>query len=140
MRFRDKRNLRMWLKVNGTFRQYSSTREMIFDVSSLVSYVSQFMTLLPRDIISTGTLAGVGLGIDSANTLKLETWWSSVSTSSASRAKCSWHGNQREPCSDDSAFQAAIRLLKLPRRRSWGFVFRSLSLRLTGQSVSSTNI
>jgi 2,4-didehydro-3-deoxy-L-rhamnonate hydrolase len=49
--------------VNGEFRQRSSTAEMIFDVPYLVSYVSEFMTLLPGDIISTGTPAGVGLGM-----------------------------------------------------------------------------
>lgn len=59
----DTGNLDMWLKVNGTFRQRSSTSEMIFDVPTLVSYVSQFMTLLPGDIISTGTPAGVALGM-----------------------------------------------------------------------------
>jgi 2,4-didehydro-3-deoxy-L-rhamnonate hydrolase len=59
----DTGHLAMWLKVNGLFRQRSSTSEMIFDVPFLVSYVSQFMTLLPGDIISTGTPAGVGLGM-----------------------------------------------------------------------------
>jgi 2-keto-4-pentenoate hydratase/2-oxohepta-3-ene-1,7-dioic acid hydratase in catechol pathway len=57
-------NLAMWLKVNGTIRQNSSTSNMIFDVATLVSYVSQFMTLLPGDVISTGTPAGVGLGMN----------------------------------------------------------------------------
>jgi 2,4-diketo-3-deoxy-L-fuconate hydrolase len=57
-------NLKMWLKVNGQTRQNSSTSNMIFDVSTLVSYVSQFMTLLPGDVISTGTPAGVGLGMN----------------------------------------------------------------------------
>ena len=57
-------NLPMWLKVNGQFRQKSSTGNMIFDVATLVSYVSQFMTLLPGDVISTGTPAGVGLGMN----------------------------------------------------------------------------
>jgi 2,4-diketo-3-deoxy-L-fuconate hydrolase len=66
----DPNNLRMWLKVNGDFRQRSSTSEMIFDVPTLVSYVSQFMTLLPGDIISTGTPAGVGLGMSPAQYLK----------------------------------------------------------------------
>ena len=56
-------NLAMWLKVNGEFRQQGTTANMIFDVPALVSYVSQFMTLLPGDIISTGTPAGVGLGM-----------------------------------------------------------------------------
>jgi len=57
-------NLRMWLTVNGTMRQNSCTSNMIFDVATLVSYVSQFMTLLPGDVISTGTPAGVGLGMN----------------------------------------------------------------------------
>jgi len=55
--------LGMWLTVNGEFRQKSTTAEMVFDVATLVSYVSEFMTLLPGDIISTGTPAGVGLGM-----------------------------------------------------------------------------
>lgn len=55
--------LGMWLTVNGERRQQSSTANMIFDVPTLVSYVSEFMTLLPGDIISTGTPAGVGLGM-----------------------------------------------------------------------------
>ena len=63
-------NLTMWLKVNGEFRQRSSTSEMIFGVPFLVSYVSQFMTLLPGDVISTGTPAGVGLGMKPPQYLK----------------------------------------------------------------------
>jgi 2-keto-4-pentenoate hydratase/2-oxohepta-3-ene-1,7-dioic acid hydratase in catechol pathway len=59
----DPQVLDMWLKVNGEFRQRSTTANMIFDVPNLVSYVSQFMTLLPGDVISTGTPAGVGLGM-----------------------------------------------------------------------------
>lgn len=55
--------LGMWLTVNGEYRQKSTTAQMIFDVPTLVSYVSQFMTLLPGDVISTGTPAGVGLGM-----------------------------------------------------------------------------
>jgi 2,4-diketo-3-deoxy-L-fuconate hydrolase len=55
--------LRMWLSVNGQMRQESATSNMIFDVPTLVSYVSEFMTLLPGDIISTGTPAGVALGM-----------------------------------------------------------------------------
>ncbi len=53
---------RIWLNVNGQPRQHSSTAEMIFDVPTLVSYVSQFMTLLPGDVLSTGTPAGVAMG------------------------------------------------------------------------------
>src|SRR5258706_11107018 len=62
--------LAMWLKVNGEIRQRSSTAEMIFGVAFLVSYVSQFMTLLPGDVISTGTPAGVGLGMKPPQYLK----------------------------------------------------------------------
>lgn len=66
----DTGHLGMWLKINGVFRQRSSTSEMIFDVPTLVSYVSQFMTLLPGDVISTGTPAGVGLGMRPPQYLK----------------------------------------------------------------------
>ena len=66
----DSGRLRMWLKVNGEFRQNGSTKNMIFDVATLVSYVSQFMTLLPGDVISTGTPAGVGLGMNPPKYLK----------------------------------------------------------------------
>lgn len=62
--------LPMWLKVNGETRQNSSTANMVFDVATLVSYVSQFMTLLPGDVISTGTPAGVGLGMKPHQYLK----------------------------------------------------------------------
>ena len=54
--------LPMWLDVNGQRKQQSNTSNMVFDVPFLISYVSQFMTLLPGDVISTGTPAGVGLG------------------------------------------------------------------------------
>ena len=60
---KDPQALPMWLTVNGESRQKSSTANMIFDVHTLVSYLSQFMSLLPSDVISTGTPAGVGLGI-----------------------------------------------------------------------------
>ncbi len=59
----DPHNLPLWLKVNGVTRQNSSTAQMIFGVPKLVSYISQFMTLLPGDVISTGTPPGVGLGL-----------------------------------------------------------------------------
>jgi 2,4-didehydro-3-deoxy-L-rhamnonate hydrolase len=60
----DINNLHLWLKVNGNMMQNSSTSNLIFKIPFLVSYVSQFMTLLPGDIISTGTPAGVGLGMN----------------------------------------------------------------------------
>jgi len=62
--------LPMWLTVNGESRQKSSTHQMIFDVPTLVSYLSRFMTLLPGDVISTGTPAGVGLGMTPPTFLK----------------------------------------------------------------------
>jgi 2-keto-4-pentenoate hydratase/2-oxohepta-3-ene-1,7-dioic acid hydratase in catechol pathway len=60
---RDSGTLAMWLTVNGGTRQRGTTADMIFDVPHLVSYISGFMTLLPGDLISTGTPAGVGLGM-----------------------------------------------------------------------------
>lgn len=58
----DTNNLKLWLKVNGETMQNGTTANLIFNIPFLVSYVSRFMTLLPGDIISTGTPAGVGLG------------------------------------------------------------------------------
>jgi 2-keto-4-pentenoate hydratase/2-oxohepta-3-ene-1,7-dioic acid hydratase in catechol pathway len=58
----DVHQLRLWLKLNGKVVQDSNTNDMIFRVPRLVSYISQFMTLLPGDIITTGTPAGVGHG------------------------------------------------------------------------------
>jgi 2,4-diketo-3-deoxy-L-fuconate hydrolase len=58
----DVDNLSMWLSVNGKMFQNSSTNQLIFKIPTIISYVSQFMTLLPGDIISTGTPPGVGLG------------------------------------------------------------------------------
>jgi 2-keto-4-pentenoate hydratase/2-oxohepta-3-ene-1,7-dioic acid hydratase in catechol pathway len=59
----DPQRLKLWLRVNGEPRQQGTTANMIFDVPTIVSYVSEFMTLLPGDVISTGTPAGVGMGI-----------------------------------------------------------------------------
>jgi len=55
-------NLRLWLSLNGKMMQDSNTDDLIFNIAQLISYSSQFMTLLPGDVISTGTPAGVGLG------------------------------------------------------------------------------
>jgi 2-keto-4-pentenoate hydratase/2-oxohepta-3-ene-1,7-dioic acid hydratase in catechol pathway len=60
----DVDNLRLWLSVNGKMMQDGTTANLIFKIPYLISYVSQFMTLLPGDIISTGTPAGVGLGMN----------------------------------------------------------------------------
>jgi 2,4-didehydro-3-deoxy-L-rhamnonate hydrolase len=60
----DPHNLRLWLKVNDKMMQDSNTDDLVFNIPFLVSYISQFMTLLPGDIISTGTPAGVGLGFN----------------------------------------------------------------------------
>ncbi|WP_029526825.1 fumarylacetoacetate hydrolase family protein [Polaromonas glacialis] len=59
----DPQNLGMWLDVNGRRMQTGSTRTMIFSVAKIVSYVSQFMTLEPGDVITTGTPPGVGMGM-----------------------------------------------------------------------------
>lgn len=66
----DVHNLRLWLKVNGHIMQDGTTANLIFNIPYLVSYVSQFMTLLPGDIISTGTPAGVGFGMKPETYLK----------------------------------------------------------------------
>ncbi len=60
----DIHNLRLWLTVNGKKMQDGTTANLIFNIPFLISYTSQFMTLLPGDIISTGTPAGVGLGMN----------------------------------------------------------------------------
>lgn len=59
----DPQALRLWLSVDGETRQDGTTANMIFPVADLVSYVSQFMSLQPGDVITTGTPAGVGLGM-----------------------------------------------------------------------------
>ena len=63
-------NLNLWLKVNGEEMQNSNTSDFIFKIEEVVSYISQFMTLMPGDIISTGTPFGVGLGLNPPKYLK----------------------------------------------------------------------
>ena len=65
---RDPQNLEMWLDVNGERRQTGNTRTLIFGVAALVADVSKYMTLLPGDVITTGTPPGVGMG------MKPQTW------------------------------------------------------------------
>jgi 2-keto-4-pentenoate hydratase/2-oxohepta-3-ene-1,7-dioic acid hydratase in catechol pathway len=60
---KDPQNLAMWLKVNGKTMQDGSTKTMVYGAAFLVSYLSQFMSLQPGDIISTGTPPGVGMGM-----------------------------------------------------------------------------
>lgn len=60
---KDPQNLGLWLKLNGEIKQQSNTSDMVFDVPTVVSYLSQFMSLMPGDIISTGTPFGVGMGL-----------------------------------------------------------------------------
>jgi 2-keto-4-pentenoate hydratase/2-oxohepta-3-ene-1,7-dioic acid hydratase in catechol pathway len=67
---RDPSNLALWTEVNGERRQHSNTADLIFGVDEIVSYVSQFMTLMPGDVIPTGTPAGVGLGFKPPKFLK----------------------------------------------------------------------
>ena len=66
----DPNNLNLWLKLNGEKIQDSSTSDFIFNIQHVVSYLSNFMTLLPGDVISTGTPAGVGFGFDPPKYLK----------------------------------------------------------------------
>ena len=61
---KDPHKLNLWLKVNDKMMQNENTNDLVFNIPQLVSYISQFMTLLPGDIISTGTPAGVGLGMN----------------------------------------------------------------------------
>ena len=63
-------NLRLWLKLNDKIVQDSNTDDLIFKIPTLVSYLSHFMTLLPGDVVSTGTPAGVGLGMKPPRYLK----------------------------------------------------------------------
>ena len=67
---KDVNNLRLWLSVNGKMMQDGNTSNLIFKVPMLVAYISQFMTLLPGDIITTGTPAGVALGMKPPTYLK----------------------------------------------------------------------
>jgi 2-keto-4-pentenoate hydratase/2-oxohepta-3-ene-1,7-dioic acid hydratase in catechol pathway len=66
----DPQNLGMWLKVNGKTMQDGSTKTMVYGVAHLVSYLSQFMSLHPGDVISTGTPPGVGMGMKPPQYLK----------------------------------------------------------------------
>lgn len=67
---RDPQNLDIWLEVNGVRRQQSNTAQMIFPCAKLISYISEFMTLLPGDVICTGTPSGVGMGMHPPQYLK----------------------------------------------------------------------
>jgi len=67
----DPQTLDLWLDVNGEKRQRGNTRTMVFNCANLVAYISQFMTLLPGDIITTGTPPGVGLGMKPPQYLKV---------------------------------------------------------------------
>jgi 2-keto-4-pentenoate hydratase/2-oxohepta-3-ene-1,7-dioic acid hydratase in catechol pathway len=67
---KDPQNLAMWLDVNGERRQRGSTKTMIFGVATLVADVSRYMTLLPGDVITTGTPPGVGMGMKPQQWLK----------------------------------------------------------------------
>jgi 2-keto-4-pentenoate hydratase/2-oxohepta-3-ene-1,7-dioic acid hydratase in catechol pathway len=67
---KDPNNLDLWLKLNGEVMQKSNTSDFIFNIQYVISYISQFMTLLPGDIISTGTPFGVGMGLTPPRYLK----------------------------------------------------------------------
>lgn len=59
----DPQKLRLWCKVNEEMRQNSWTGDMMSSVKQLIAYISRFMTLLPGDVVATGTPAGVGMGM-----------------------------------------------------------------------------
>lgn len=67
---KDPNNLHLWLKLNGKTMQDSSTSDFIFNIQEAISYITQFMTLLPGDVISTGTPFGVGMGLNPQMFLK----------------------------------------------------------------------
>ena len=67
----DPQNLKLWLELNGKKMQDGSTKTMVYSVNFLISYISQFMSLQPGDIISTGTPPGVGMGMNPQVFLKL---------------------------------------------------------------------
>jgi 2,4-diketo-3-deoxy-L-fuconate hydrolase len=67
---KDPHHLRLWLTVNGTTMQDSNTSDLIFRIPFILSDVSQFMTLVPGDVISTGTPEGVGFGLKPPRYLK----------------------------------------------------------------------
>jgi 2,4-diketo-3-deoxy-L-fuconate hydrolase len=60
----DPHNLRLWLKLNDKILQEGNTDDLVFNIPQLIAYISRFMTLLPGDVISTGTPSGVGLGFN----------------------------------------------------------------------------
>jgi 2,4-diketo-3-deoxy-L-fuconate hydrolase len=66
----DDNNMELWLKLNGKMMQRSNTSNFVFDIPAVIAYVSRFMTLLPGDIITTGTPPGVGLGLKPPQYLK----------------------------------------------------------------------
>ena len=90
----DPQNLAMWLTVNGETRQDGSTRTMVYGVAHLVSYLSQFMTLHPGDVISTGTPPGVGMGMKPPQYLK---------PGDVVELGIEGLGEQRQVCMDDPA-------------------------------------
>jgi len=87
-------NLRLWLKLNGETMQNSCTSDFIFNVEYVVSYISQYMSLLPGDVISTGTPFGVGLGLNPAKYLKDgDVMELGIEKLGASRQICKKYGN-----------------------------------------------
>lgn len=66
----DPHNLDLWLTLNGKMMQHSNTSDLVFNIPYLIHYISQYMSLLPGDIISTGTPSGVGLGLNPPTYLK----------------------------------------------------------------------
>ena len=90
----DPQNLKMWLKVNGQTRQDGTTATMVYGVKYLVAYLSQFMSLNPGDIVSTGTPPGVGMGMKPPTYLR---------PGDVIELGIEGLGTQRQVCMDDPA-------------------------------------
>ena len=89
----DPQDLAMWLKVNGTMMQNGSTQTMVYGVAHLISYLNQFFTLHPGDIISTGTPPGVGMGLTPPRYLR---------SGDVVELGISGLGHQRQDCVNDT--------------------------------------
>ena len=86
----DAGKLQVWTEVNGERRQNSNTSDLIFGIDHIVSYVSQFMTLYPGDVIPTGTPSGVAMGFKPPKFLKAGDRCGCRSRGLASRPSASW--------------------------------------------------
>ena len=116
---KDVQNLDMWLDVNGERRQTGNTKTMIFGVAEVVADVSKYMTLLPGDVITTGTPPGVGAGHEAARSGSRPATSMTLGIDGPRRAEAEGRavqGQALRPCVRDSTY--ALRCWRWPRRRS----------------------